>query len=297
MPMVYGEMYIPYVAQGMEFRFGRYIAVPDIEAQLAPNNNMYSHSMTYGFDNYTNTGIIGTLTLTQNWELQLGISVGTETLPWNFTHISLINPATGYPGYQGARDPGAQPSLTACVQWESDTAWDNIYVCADGINNGDWGFNNVQWLGFSYFHKFSDQWYLAMESYFLYGRNVPDVSQGYANTAFAYVPYNKPNEAFCPSGETACTSKAYSMLVYLNYQFSPLDNITLRAEWYNDINGWRTGFATQYDDFAIGWQHWFSPQVEIRPEIAWYHSFDLPAFDNGTKHAITVVSGDIIWHF
>jgi hypothetical protein len=136
-----------------------------------------------------------------------------------------------------------------------------------------------------------------MESYFLYGRNVPDVSQGYANTAFAYVPYNKPNEAFCPSGETSCTAKAYSMLVYLNYQFSPLDNITLRAEWYDDINGWRIGFATQYDDFAIGWQHWLSPQVELRPEIAWYHSFDTPAFDNGTKHAITVVSGDVIWHF
>jgi hypothetical protein len=39
MPMVYGKVYIPYVAQGMEFRLGRYIAVPDIEAQLAPNNN------------------------------------------------------------------------------------------------------------------------------------------------------------------------------------------------------------------------------------------------------------------
>jgi len=60
-----GKVYIPYVAQGMEFRLGRYIAVPDIEAQLAPNNNMYSHSMTYGFDNYTNTGILGTLKLTK----------------------------------------------------------------------------------------------------------------------------------------------------------------------------------------------------------------------------------------
>ena len=35
MPMVYGEMYIPYVAQGFKFRLGRYIRA-DIEAQLAP---------------------------------------------------------------------------------------------------------------------------------------------------------------------------------------------------------------------------------------------------------------------
>jgi hypothetical protein len=48
---------------------------------------------------------------------------------------------------------------------------------------------------------------------------------------------------------------------------------------------------------AIGWQHWFSPQIEVRPEIAWYHALDKPAFDNGTKHAITIVSGDLIWHF
>ena len=33
---------------------------PDIEAQLAPNNYMYSHSMTYTFDNYTNTGLQAT---------------------------------------------------------------------------------------------------------------------------------------------------------------------------------------------------------------------------------------------
>ena len=41
-PMVYGEIYIPQVAQGMMIRVGRYISVPDIEAQLAPNNYMYT---------------------------------------------------------------------------------------------------------------------------------------------------------------------------------------------------------------------------------------------------------------
>ena len=44
-PMVYGEVYIPFVAEGLLLRFGRFISLPDIEAQLAPNNYMYSHSM------------------------------------------------------------------------------------------------------------------------------------------------------------------------------------------------------------------------------------------------------------
>ena len=61
----------------------------------------------------------------------------------------------------------------------------------------------------------------------------------------------------------------------------------------DDIDGWRTGTATAYNNWAIGWQHWFSPQVEVRPEVAWYHALNAPAFDNGTKHAITVVSGDL----
>ncbi|HXW73077.1 MAG TPA: outer membrane beta-barrel protein [Methylocella sp.] len=297
MPMVYGEMYIPYVAQGLEFRLGRYISVPDIEAQLAPNNYMYSHSMTYAWDNYTNTGLLTTLKLTKNWEAQFGFAVGTETMPWNFTHVSFINPATGYPGYQGQRDPGAQATFTGCIQYDSDTSWDNLYFCANGFNNGDWGMNNLQWLGWTWYHKFNDAWHISIENYYEYSTNVPSVNLGYGNTWAAYVPHNAANEAFCPGTETSCTAKEWTILFYLNYQFSPLDNLSLRGEFFDDINGWRTGFATAYNNWALGWQHWFSPQVEIRPEIAWYHALSAPAFDNGTKHSIAIVSGDVIWHF
>ena len=43
-PMIYFDLYIPYVFQGMNIRIGRIISEPDIEAQLAPNNLMASHS-------------------------------------------------------------------------------------------------------------------------------------------------------------------------------------------------------------------------------------------------------------
>ena len=55
-PMVYVDLYFP-VMQGMDVRVGRFISIPDIEAQLAPNNYTYVHSLTYTFDNYTNTGV------------------------------------------------------------------------------------------------------------------------------------------------------------------------------------------------------------------------------------------------
>ena len=69
-PMAYGEVFIPQVMDGLIIRFGRYISIPDIEAQLAPNNYMYSHSMTYTYDNHTNTGF--EFAATKNWIFQLG---------------------------------------------------------------------------------------------------------------------------------------------------------------------------------------------------------------------------------
>ena len=83
-PMVYGELYIPWVAEGLMIRVGRYISLPDIEAQLAPNNYMYTHSFTYGYDNYTNEGIQATLVVNKNIMLQLGVSAGTEATIWNY---------------------------------------------------------------------------------------------------------------------------------------------------------------------------------------------------------------------
>ncbi len=304
-PMAYLELYVPRIGdvpifEGLEFRLGRYISVPDIEAQLAPNNYMYSHSMTYAVDNYTNQGLLTSLKVTKNWMLQFGVSIGTETRLYNTKYVSLINPNTGFQGYSGPKDPGAQPTYTGCVQYDSDTSHDNIYLCANGMNSGQWGFNNLQWLGGTYYHKFNDQWHISIESYYMYQNNVTDVLQGYGATPFAYIPFNAPYEAVCPFekyGQTSCTAREWTVLFYLDYQFSPLDNLSLRGEFYNDINGQRTGYATAYNNWALGWQHWFSPQIEIRPELAYYHALDKPAFDNGTRHALGVASMDLIWHY
>ena len=53
-------MYIPWVAQGLIVRVGRWIACPDIETQFAPDNYMGSHSLLFTFDTYTQTGIMAT---------------------------------------------------------------------------------------------------------------------------------------------------------------------------------------------------------------------------------------------
>jgi hypothetical protein len=51
-----------------------------------------------------------------------------------------------------------------------------------------------------------------------------------------------------------------------------LDNFSLRLEIYYDAQGQRTGTSAIYWQVVIGWQHWFSPQAEVRPEIGYYKS-------------------------
>jgi hypothetical protein len=77
-----------------------------------------------------------------------------------------------------------------------------------------------------------------------------------------------------------------------------MDNVSLRTEVFDDLNGQRTGTNAKYFNYGIGWQHWFSPSVIFRPEVAWYTTLDgKQAFDAGTKDRLTVFSADLIWKF
>ena len=315
-PMVYGEMYVPFVAEGLLLRFGRFISLPDIEAQLAPNNYMYSHSMTYTFDNYTNTGLQATLALTKNWFVQLGSTVGTEAPLWHWGQ-STPNPFPNvvFPSTTMPTDPGAKPSVTGCVRYQTDTAYDNIYLCADAINSGTWGYNNLQWLGGTWYHKFSEKFQVSFEAYTLSQKNVLNITDPaaiIANSGYPFAPgiiqFNAPNFAHCSNPYViTCTARVVTAVAYWNYRLTSLDNISLRTEYYHDEEGQRTGVATRYADFGLGWQHWFSPQIEIRPEVTYYKSYNAPAFNgnfNATpfpiptnKYCMWLFAGDVIWHF
>jgi hypothetical protein len=314
MPMMYGELYIPQIAEGLVIRAGRYISVPDIEAQLAPNNYMYTHSLTYTFDNYTNTGVMTTTALNKNWLFQLGASVGTEAAPWHWGQkVQNPFPNAVYPGFTMLRDPGAKPTVTTGLRWQSDDARDNIYVVANAMNDGVWGYNNLQWYGVTLYHNFNSQWHVSVELYELDQMkvlNAADPAHILANGGWPFapqngLPFNAPGTAICSSPYVVtCTARSLASLMYLNYRMTSLDNVSFRAEFYNDMQGERTGTKTRYTEFGIGWQHWYSPQVELRPEVTYYRSLDANAF-NGNANALippnrnyaVVGAMDLIWHF
>jgi len=306
--------------RGNALRAGRFISLPDIEAQLAPNNYMYSHSLTYAWDNYTNVGLQSTLALNKNWFLQLGVTVGTEAAIWHWDE-QVPNPFPNpiFPGRTMPKDPGAVPSVTGGIRWESDKGWDSIYVVGDSENSGTWGYNNLQWYGITWYHRINQDWHFSWETYTLGERNVlngsgqnAEANSIIANGGFPFTPangvnFNAPNFAICPNpADVTCTMRVFTSLIYLNYQFSPLDNLSLRFEFYNDMDAQRTAAVagTRIVEFSIGIQHWLSPQIEFRPEVAFYRSLDAAAF-NGNPYLLQpadksyaiIAAADLIWHF
>ncbi len=340
MPMMYLDLYYP-VMQGLNVRLGQFISIPDIEAQLAPNNYTYVHSLTYTWDNYTNTGVEATLALTKNWIVQMGTTVGTEAMPWHFDakignpYAQTLNNAAGlgpgvdplYPGQTMLKDPGAVPSFTLGLRWTSSDGKDDLNLVVDAQNAGLWGDNNLQWLGLTYYHKLNDYWSVNFETWNIHENNVPNLNNAAANalvasngTPFspAFMPLNGPNAAWCsgpknmgvvsPNGTAGvpltCNPDEQTFLLYVNYTPDKLNNFSLRTEYFNDPYGQRTGVATAYVDAALGWQHWFSPQIEIRPEIGYYRSLDNPAFNGNLAAGIApskdwsvIAASDLIWHF
>jgi hypothetical protein len=277
--------------------------------------------MTYTFDNYTNTGIIASLAVTKNWIVQAGITVGTEALPWHVgTTLPNLDPNNAiFSGTTFKQDPGAQPSGTFGVRYTSDSGNDDIQLVANGINNGTWGYNNLQWIGGTYYHKFNDQWHISFETYNEHQNNVPNQNNPavfnnlgtgifqLGGTPFSpqYMPFNSPFLAQCGSTQVyTCTASYQTFLTYLNYRITPLDNISYRAEFVDDLQGQRTGTKTRYVETGIGWQHWFSPQIEFRPEVSYYKSLDAFAFNGNpnlgipfNKNYAIIALSDIIIHF
>ena len=71
-----------------------------------------------------------------------------------------------------------------------------------------------------------------------------------------------------------------------NYSPDPLNNFSLRPEYYHDPQGQRTGTKADDWELTLGWQHWLSPQIEFRPEVG-HWAADRDAFNGNPTHGIT----------
>ncbi len=197
--MAYVDLYFPKVANGMNIRIGRYVSLPDIEAQLAPNNYTFSHSLLYVYDCYTQEGVNITTQLSKGWMLQTGLSAGCDSAIWT-------------------RD--AKPTGTLCLNYTWRTGQDTIYGCANSLNSGKYAYNNMSAFYLTWYHKINKNWHFDTESWYQYEKDVPSI--------FGTLPIeNGANGAWCATAQQSCYAPEWAILNYVERQFGkkrhPLD--------------------------------------------------------------------------
>ena len=267
--MEYVDVYIPWLADGVNIRIGRYISVPGIEAQLAPSNYSYTHSLLFTTDPFTQTGILATVKLNNQWLIQAGLQASNDTAPWV---------------------DDAKPSLTACVSYTVKSQNDNYYLCANGINNGKYAFNNVQHFDATWYHKFNGSIHISTEAWYMYERDVPNVSG-------PIVPEPGANPAFCRPGQLRCFAPEWSAVNYLEKELSKRDYLSIRNEVLDDIKAQRTGFKTWYSEHEFMYGHWIGSTVLFRPGIRFERAYDAPAYDSGARKNQFSFTMDVIFKF
>jgi opacity protein-like surface antigen len=270
-PTFYGELYFPQIAEGMNVRVGRYLSVPDIETQMAPGNYLYTHSLLYIFDPFTQMGVVNTVKLNNQWLIQFGAHAGNDVALWE--------------------KGDAKFTPMACVRWTSKDNNDSLYPCVNSINNGKYAYDNVQMFVGTWSHKFSDRWNMQTEAYYTYQRDVPSI--------FGPLPIEpNTNGAACPLGQVSCFAAAWAIVNFQNFKISKTDFFVMRNEYFDDTRGQRTGTQTKYSTHSIGWGHWFNVWGEntglFRPELRYEHSYNAPAYDFGRKKDQVIVAADVI---
>lgn len=263
-PMLfYFDFYIPSIAEGMIIRVGRELSVPDIEAQFAPQNYLLTHSILYTVDPYTQTGIMTSTRLNKQWTFQIGINAGNDVAPWN---------------------KSARPALQTCVRWVSADNNDMLYPCINNWNKSDKNYNNVQMYVMTWGHRFNQRVHMQTEAYRMYSRNAP-----------GFGPGGTPGVA--GSSPLPGTAGEFGVVNYLNFELNAKTYMTFRNEFYKDMKGERTGYATRYTSHTLGLTRWVTPDLEIRPEIRYEHSYDQPVYDAGKKSYQMIALVDAILHY
>ena len=277
---LYADVYIPGVARGLIIRTGRWVACPDIETQFAPDNYMGSHSLLFTYDTYTQTGVMATVMLDEQWSVQAAIHAGTDMAPWY---------------------AGATPTGMFGVRWVARDNKDSVYLVLNAINDAKFryfnldgipaGHDNFNYLVGTWQHKFSDIVHTKFESYVMWQRD----------TVVGGTPSVGPAQPYGGGGGIGAslpgTSYAYGLLNYTPVRLSDKSFFTVRNEWWKDERGMRSGFAGNYTSHAVGLTYNVNSVVQVRPEVGYYRNWNNPAFDLGTKRGLVLYGADVTYRF
>jgi len=130
---------------------------------------------------------------------------------------------------------------------------------------------------------------MATEGWYMWEKDVPACSGTQNTPGGTNLPFGcAPIPGF---------TQEWAVVNYFNIQATSKDAFSIRNEFFNDINGQRTGTATRYVGHGVSWTHFFKQNVLIRPEMVYQYALDNPAFQQGTKFDQLVAAVDLIVRF
>ena len=272
----YGVMYFPGVMEGLVMKVGRWVSPPDIEAELALENYMHTHSITYAYDPYTQFGVQANLRLTKQWMVQAAIVSQNDYAPW-LVHVK----PTGFVG----------------LRWVSLDNMDSVYACMNSFNDGIYTDNkdNLQDAVATWTHKINDRVTTSTEFWYMWQRNAE--SGGTENDGPAQLwggPSGGGPGTFLPG-----ISNELASVNYTEVQLGTWDYLSIRNEIFEDFEGQRTGVKTMYTTHALGWCHYLNqtPDVQFRPEVDYDRSYNARGFDDGRRKNQFLLAADMLIRF
>jgi hypothetical protein len=271
---IYGLLYFPKIADGMILKIGRYISPADIEAQWATDNYLYSHSLMFTVDPFTFTGVQATFKLGSYWQLEVGAHAGNDMAPWSNS---------------------AQLNGLLMARWVSKNNNNSLYGGINSVGNGDYKnqHDDLQMVVVTWGHKFNETFHMMTEAYYMW--------QYHALTGGTVI--NGPGKDFFEGvGPGTLIPGAAQTEGFVNYFQALLgkhDYLSIRNDLLNDAQANRTGFKTLYTSHTIGYVHYFTDLIRIRPEVRFERAWadDVTPYDNGTKQNQFTAAMDLIVRF
>ena len=176
-------------------------------------------------------------------------------------------------------------------------AADDLYTCANTINDGKYAYNNLSAYYETWYHRINAHWHTDTEAWYQYMRETPnmywyngtDPATGiqYANTKATPWP---EAQNYRPGGGAAtlnfgavcvdprlpaaqqpsrCYAPEWAITNYLEHNFwNNQASLNIRNEFFDDIKGQRTGTPGRYEEHMVGFDFWVGSTITFRPEVS-----------------------------
>jgi hypothetical protein len=167
-------------------------------------------------------------------------------------------------------DSASEPTYIGSVKWESDDQKTSLLfatILGSGRFNEVEDFSNPRVFDMFFTRQLSEELTYKLDALYGYQTDVPTIG----------------------------TAQWYAFVNYLTYQASPNWSATTRLEFFDDVDGDRTGFDGLYTAVTAGITYQPRPSMMLRPEIRFDHNDSSRPFE-GRSGLFTAACGvTLLW--